>query len=201
MAIFYLNEQVNEQTEEMSSEQLLDNLAEACDSMMNMLDEGAYRRYLNKEAEKADKLEKEADSHRKSSNAYYNAAENSPSEKVSNKLMDKSKEERSKMAEKEQESRNIYNKHAGIKPSSSDVPATMGSLKRELQHMDDRRGAPAAAGYSNAHEYKKEWNKRHGDVGEDKFAAREPGTYKKIQDQKKAIKETCLYILSILDEI
>ena len=94
MAIFYLNESESKKNEEMSSEQLLDNLAEACDNMMTMLDEhgGAYRKYMQQQADKQDKHISKAQYYDKAANETLSSQAHKKMKEKSNDEMDKANE-------------------------------------------------------------------------------------------------------------
>lgn len=175
----------------MSSEQLLDNLAEACDNMMTMLDEhgGAYRKYMQQQADKQDK-------HIKKAQYYDQAADATSNAQAHEKMKEKSNDEMGKADE-------IFYKNsrylAHNTPSKSIAERLDTDKKASNPANSDKYYTNRAKAEANF--ARQSWKHDHGDTGEDKLAAREPGTFKKLQDQKKAIKETCLYILSILDEI
>lgn len=211
MAIFYLNESESK-NEEMSSEQLLDNLAEACDNMMTMLDEhgGAYRKYLNIQADKEEKHLKDADQHRQKAANYGKMANATVSSKAKKDLEDKQRKEWDREETSQNKADRINDKAKRYMGSASYEDDELesdskyrkaSSLKTQLKREKEDDKLLHGRGFIDKSEYKQKFKSEHGDTGEDKLAAREPGTFKKLQDQKKAIKETCLYILSILDEI
>lgn len=172
----------------MSSEQLLDNLAEACDSMMTMLDEGAYRRYMQNVSDKQSDLAKQHNYNRQVADA----TSSSKAKDIYSAKAEKNAEDFRKLSKDNEKYLPMHGRvtHDPNKSVGNDMDDYEKFMKRSVEK-----------GNALGHEAKDRWNKDHGDTGEDKLAARKPGTIKAFQDKKKAIKETCLYILSILDEI
>lgn len=178
MAIYNLDA-VNEQLNENS---VLDNMLEACDYMMDVLnlDEGAHRKYMEMQAKKQDALEKK-------SKMYDDLAKN-----LTGKAAEKSKDNARKYATASSE---LYHREKGN--GYIDDSANTGHIKDELKDAD-KYGKHDSYYY---HQAKEKWMKDHGNKGEDKLANKKPGVYLDAQKKKRAIKETCLHILSIIDDI
>ena len=166
MAIFYLNEQVNEQTEEMSSEELLNGLAEACDSMMAMLGESnATDRHIGKEWNK--------EGFKDPKTLHKNIYKYCDSKTVKNDALERI--------------------HHDVNTDTGDKGAN---------YIKERMGR-TVLGAANSELHKRGENMM--DYKKAREAMKEHGSVEKIQDEmidkKKAIKETCLYILSVIDDI
>ena len=163
MAIYDVDA-INEQELAASRDNILDNMLEACDQMLNALDESKAR-YRTVEA-----LNNKRNQYKKNSETYeelYDAARKVGNAKLAEKYASKKQDNDTKSSE-------IYDK---------------------LHMIDDGY-------YKDGVEYRK--------MAEEKFKKmynatpakeRKPGFYKDLYEKKKAIKETCLTILSVLDEI
>ena len=163
------------------SNTVLDNMLEACDQMLTALDESkARRRYV-------EALNKQADRHEENSKKY---------ESISSDL---------RKLNHDQASSKYFDK-ATIEGSKSQ------DIRWKAKRYDPEYLKDHDIG-SNGHVYHDDEGKSSIDAGkaaEQNFKRdlkaypskeRKPGMYKAIQDKKRSIKETCLTILSIIDEL
>ena len=161
------------------SDSVLDNMLEACDQMLTALDESkARRRYF-------EALNKQADKHEDNSRTY---------ESISRDL---------KNLNHGQAASEYYHKAAKEGRKSGDLRWKAKRYDPEYlrnhyvgddDEFDVEEKSPIDAGKAAEDNFKKDL---------DAYPAKErkPGMYKTIQDKKRSIKETCLTILSVLDEI
>lgn len=195
MAIYDVDSIMESEYED-STNDVLDNMLEACDQMMSALDEsgGAYKKYMNMLADK-DKAAKEKidkiDSIGSGSKYHKN-------------LHDKYHNKRIEYARKAQKytfgpdenrkwsitnpiddsKENIYTSSASDYVGKTNYFSKLNTIgKNEKKYLHNGKA-----------EFKKDFG---GPGGEDKLAEKQ-----KMHDaKKKAIKETCLNILSVIDEL
>lgn len=203
MAIFsyeYLqnmNEDANEVQEESS---LLDSLYESCEEIATILEGGARQKYAklldDKDKKLADERSKIYDEKEKLiskgilNREYYNTTS---SQKVKDKL-DKEYEEDGKKAE---DNKNKLGKNTAeaVRIQDRRQVYTAGAEKHRLPHFDT--GKNTKNNKESADAFKDKFHSHD----KDKLAEKRPNMVKDMQDKKRAVKETCLYILSILDDI
>ena len=238
---------------ETDSDSILDNMLEACDSMMGTLafiDEGARQKYIDMLGDKQDKIKKRMDEVKAMKKA---ATSDKTTEKYDNELKDlRAKydalaDEASRYSAKvgihsgmDENSDGMYNDSgAGIGFSDKDSWYERNHNRRDRnssgddeKYDKDRNIKDAVKQTKNDKDFNKksydrgEYNRYHTgsyrhpyssyekgakanfnkDFGldkqkEDKIAAKKPGSVLDAQNKKRAIKETCLTILSVLDEI
>lgn len=194
MAIFYLNEQVNEQTEEMSSEELLNGLAEACDSMMAMLgvDESTalqrhYKITSKDQRDQAESLKKTAENFDKAlgreKSKYEKSFEKGQEKALSSKVLANAVAKKTGKEMHSGKLDDIADKYAKIEGDSSEKEKMIqkAELKGRSGYILGQYASKSGADVKSAYD--------KGAAKGDKIA------------QKKAIKETCLYILSVIDDI
>ena len=182
MAIYNVDA-INEQNEVVDTETVLDNMLEACDTMMSALGEGAYRKYMNMQADKQDELLAKAKKYK------------DLSEKLTGKAAVKAE---NKYRQAKDAARDMYDDQ-NSKGYVSNLGNT-GSIRDDIE-SDGGFARKYGYGYGPSRDAKSEWMKDHGDIGEDKIGNRKPGTFASKDEKKKAIKETCLNILSVIDEL
>ena len=172
---------VDEEVIEEEAEAVLDNMLEACDQMMSALEEsgGAHQRYAKMLADKdkaiKDKIDK-ANYIGTGSNAH-------------KKLVDKYQNQRGDLASKAR--KYIDGGESNGYPSD----AIDAKRRTEDRFGNKIKNSPYHKIYRHAKDnFKKDFG---GPGGEDPMVAKQ-----KLHDaKKKAIKETCLSILSVLDEL
>lgn len=172
MAIYNV-EYVDESTAK-KNDDLLDNMLEACDTMMAVLDEhgGARMKYVNMKY-------KEANDARDKYYDYIKKADTAKSDKEKDEYYDKAE----KYNEKAYKAGGEVSKYSSGKPALIHRPKSDWGIKCNKEWKDQFMqdfGGPSTG------------SKVHS----------KPGEIKAMQDaKKKAIKETCLSILSIIDEL
>ena len=239
---------------ETDSDSILDNMLEACDSMMGTLafiDEGARQKYIDMLGDKQDKIKKRMDEVKAMKKA---ATSDKTTEKYDNELKDL-RAKYDALADKASRYSAKVGIHSGMDENSDgmyrDSRAGRGfsededwydtnhnarharTSRRDDDEYDKRRNIKDAVKQTkNDKDFDKksydrgEYNRYHTgsyrhpyssyekgakanfnkDFGldkqkEDKIAAKKPGSVLDAQNKKRAIKETCLTILSVLDEI
>ena len=180
MAIYDVDA-INEQEMAVNSEDILDNMLEACDRMLSVLGEsgGAHQKYVNLLAEKDKAIQKKIDA------ANY-AGSGSDAHK---RLINKYNDQRRILADNAA-------KYVDGGLSQSNV-STAVAIKNRLEKTDPRRAKGNEPWYRSAKDNFK--NDFGGPGGEDPMVEK----VKRQEEirKKRAIKETCLTILSVLDEI
>ena len=164
---------------ETDSNDILDNMLEACDQMLTALDivdEGARTRYVDRLANRNKKLE-----------IMKSAAS-------SKKTIDRIDDEIAKNNKKAVE--------VGIADVSSWNPDNRSWRYKDAETVSDRihnsRHTLEKESKAGKNAYKEKYG---GPKGEDIMGNKKPGMVLAAQEKKKHIKETCLTILSVLDEI
>lgn len=153
---------------EIDNESVLDGMLEACESMMNAINESKAR------LRTAEVLSKEAKKHAKNADAYSDLER--AAQKVGHaELYEKYHKQAQDSINKAYNSNLNANKIKGVKSSPDD-----------LDIYDNQEAERRFKAMYDAHPAK-------GD--------RKPGYYKNLYEKKKAIKETCLTILSVIDDI
>ena len=216
---------------ETDSDSILDNMLEACDSMMGTLafiDEGARQKYIDMLGDKQAKISKRM----KEIKIMKDAA---TSDKVIGKFNSELGELR-KEYDKLADEASKYSAKVGMQTrmtSRDDLDRSSRSTDKEHDEYDKRRNIRDAVKKSKSD---KDFKKSASDLGaynryglgsyahsdhsfekaakdkfnhdfgrdrqkEDRAAAKKPGAILDAQNKKRAIKETCLTILSVLDEI
>ena len=175
MAIYNVDA-INEQELAAERDNILDNMLEACDQMMYglaQIDEGARTKYIDKLANRNKKLEI------------------MKSIASSKKTIDRINDEIDRNNEKAREvgiieprgeyGKNYYSAEetSGLIHNSPNSDSDYYSKKGKRQYME-KYGGPG---------------------GKDIIGDKKPGMVLDAQNKKRAIKETCLTILSVLDEI
>ena len=179
MAIYDVDA-INEQELAASREDILDNMLEACDQMLTALDivdEGARTRYVDRLANRNKKLE-----------IMKSAAS-------SKKTIDRIDDEIAKNNKKAVE--------VGIAYDDKLYPSDSGNWRyKDAETVSDRihnsRHTLEKESKAGKNAYKEKYG---GPKGEDIMGNKKPGMVLAAQEKKKHIKETCLTILSVLDEI
>lgn len=184
MAIYDVDA-INEQELAAERDDILDNMLEACDQMLSALGEsgGAHQKYAKLLAEKDKALKKKID------DANYVGS----GSKAHEKLINKYKAQRDELAEKAE-------KYVDGGMSNA-YASTAVELKNKIDKTDGHRakayGSNDEYGYKAAKDrFKKDFS---GPGGEDPMV--EKAKRQEEIRKKRAIKETCLTILSVLDEI
>ena len=182
MAIYDVNTIMeSEQDNFIDEETVLDNMLEACDYMLTTLEEsgGAHQRYAKMLADKDKAIQDKIDKAN-----YVGTGSN-----AHRKLIDKYQKQREDLADKAAEyvdngeSNNYASRAVDGKKSMED---RYGSRLARSPYRDSYRRAK--------NNFKKDFG---GPGGEDPMVAKQ-----KLHDaKKKAIKETCLSILSVIDEL
>lgn len=205
MAIYDIDA-IMEHSEDISGsdkDSILDNMLEACDSMMESickLDEGARMRYINRL--------------KKQTNSDYEAFKTERDDFLSNYDEKKDNKERAKKVA-DYESKFIDSKDKLDKARGGSFVKDPSWYGRPVTPHGDSEAEKRAAArarerrLSQARENKENWKKEtSGPAGDDYVSRKIAGDSKHnkevIKDhmaKKKAIKETCLTILSVLDEI
>ena len=185
MAIYDVDA-INEQELAAERDDILDNMLEACDQMLSALGEsgGAHQKYAKLLAEKDKALKKKID------DANYVGS----GSKAHEKLINKYKAQRDELAEKAE-------KYVDGGMSNA-YASTAVELKNKIDKKDPNRAKTYGsyddeAGYRYAkNNFKRDFG---GPGGEDPMV--EKAKRQEEIRKKRAIKETCLTILSVLDEI
>lgn len=184
MAIYDVDA-INEQEMAVNSEDILDNMLEACDQMLAALGEsgGAHQKYAKMLAEKDKAIQKKIEDANYAGSGSY----------AHKRLIDKYKSQRHDLAKKA-----AKYVDGGL---SNSYAANAVERKNEIDKTDPYRARVYASNDESGYKYAKNNFKKDfgGPGGEDPMAEKV-----KRQEQirkKRAIKETCLTILSVLDEI
>ena len=236
MAIYDVDA-INEQNEVVDTETVLDNMLEACCSMMDMLEAtagGARGRHLKLLADKQDKAAKKMD-------FASDAASYTISGKAKQDYSDKAKEARDEYdeyADKASHYSARVGRETGMteKPDYRDYDSDRSDAKRSKdpdaanKELDGRRSISRAtkedkgskqygADFGEYNRYhtgsyrhdikeldknaKENWKRSLGldRQKDDPMASKKPGQVLELQKKKRAIKETCLNILSVIDEL
>lgn len=180
MAIYDVNTIMeSEQDNFIDEETVLDNMLEACDYMLTALEEsgGAHQRYAKMLADKDKELQDKIDKAN-----YIGTGSN-----AHKKLIDKYQNQRKDLANKAAE----YVDNG----ESSNYASRAVDFKKRSEAEYGRSVTPYRDSYRRAkNNFKKDFG---GPGGEDPMVAKQ-----KLHDaKKKAIKETCLSILSVIDEL
>lgn len=179
MAIYDVNTIMeSEQDNFIDEETVLDNMLEACDYMLTALEEsgGAHQRYAKMLADKDKAIQDKIDKAN-----YIGTGSN-----AHKKLIDKYQKQRADLARKAEK----YVDNG----ESNDYASRAVDFKKS-EDLDGRLIAPYQNSFRKAkNNFKKDFG---GPGGEDPMVAKQ-----KLHDaKKKAIKETCLSILSVIDEL
>lgn len=177
MAIYDYNS-ISEQEITENTDTILNNMLEACGTMMDALNESkARRRYLQIQADKQDNETRKAE-------LYNDIAKNGPASKKDEYLA-KSMDARDK-------SRNIRKSNMKY---TADITNT-GNLRDDI-NSENRYSRQYGPGESQRAEkkFKEDFNTK------DDYQAPKAGKYLEWQKKKRAIKETCLNILAAIDDI
>lgn len=167
MAIYDLDA-IKEQEEIADNDNILDGMLEACENMMDALNESKAR------LRTAEALSKEAKKHAKNADAYSDLER--AAQKVGHaELYEKYHKQAQDSINKAYKSNLNANKIKGVKSSPG-----------ELDIYDNQEAERRFKAMYDAYPAK-------GD--------RKPGYYKNLYEKKKGIKETCLTILSVIDDI
>ena len=180
MAIYDVNTIMeSEQDNFIDEETVLDNMLEACDYMLTTLEEsgGAHQRYAKMLADKDKAIQDKIDKAN-----YIGTGSN-----AHKKLIDKYQNQRKDLANKAAE----YVDNG----ESSNYASRAVDFKKRSEAEYGRFVTPYRDSYRKAkNNFKKDFG---GPGGEDPMVAKQ-----KLHDaKKKAIKETCLSILSVIDEL
>lgn len=180
MAIYDVNTIMeSEQDNFIDEETVLDNMLEACDYMLTALEEsgGAHQRYAKMLADKDKAIQDKIDKAN-----YIGTGSN-----AHKKLIDKYQNQRKDLANKAAE----YVDNG----ESSNYASRAVDFKKRSEAEYGRFVTPYRDSYRKAkNNFKKDFG---GPGGEDPMVAKQ-----KLHDaKKKAIKETCLSILSVIDEL
>ena len=184
MAIYDVDA-INEQELAASRDDILDNMLEACDQMISALGEsgGAHQKYAKLLAEKDKALKKKID------DVNY-VGSGSDAHK---KLIDKYKSQRDELADKAAK----YIDGGMSNHYASNALESKKNIEKTEPEMAKIYGSRRDSGYKYAKEnFKKDFG---GPGGEDPMI--EKAKRQEEIRKKRAIKETCLTILSVLDEI
>lgn len=172
---------VDEEVIEEEAEAVLDNMLEACDQMMSALEEsgGAHQRYAKMLADKDKAIQDKIDKAN-----YIGTGSN-----AHKKLVDKYQNQRKDLANKAAKYVDSGESN-GYASDAIDVKE-----RTEARYGRKNASSPYRTSYRKAKDnFKKDFG---GPGGEDPMVAKQ-----KLRDaKKKAIKETCLSILSVLDEL
>ena len=167
MAIYSVSESYN-------TDDVLDNMLEACDQMMSAIGEsgGAHQRYAKMLADKDEELANEL---KKTEPRTYK------SENLNNK--------RAAIAKK-------FDKYVSQNNRGVNASTQYSGMQRDKNYNP---GTYASTDYAIA---KQQFKANFGNRGIDKLKDKKPGSVLAAQEaKKKAIKETCLNILSVIDEL
>ena len=240
---------------ETDNNDILDNMLEACDSMMGtiaFIDEGARQKYIDmlgdkqakikkrmeevkimKDAASSDKIISKYDSELKELRAQYDGLADRAS-RYSAKVgmhtgMYKNSDggyddSRAGMGFGTKEDRKLYNRHSNSNKRRDDDDNDKADEKRNIKNAvkatkKDKDFTKSASDLGEYNRYNtgsyRTYDMKHEKGAkdnfiedfrldkqkEDKVAAKKPGSILDAQNKKRAIKETCLTILSVLDEI
>ena len=166
---------------DMDTDDILDNMLEACDQMMSAIGEsgGAHQKYAKMLAEKDKALQKKID------DANYVGS----GSKAHKQLINKYNDQRIELARKAE-------KYVDDGLSNSYASSAVKN-KNRLDKKDPDDARMYKSEYRNA---KKRFAKDFGGPGGEDPLAEKAKRQEEIR-KKRAIKETCLTILSVLDEI
>lgn len=170
---------------EIDNESVLDGMLEACESMMDALNESKARRrtlevYRNKEKQYLDN----AETYGELKDAAYRVGKNDMVDKYNYKREDARLKGTAygDAADKYDPAMSPkYNKG----PRPSDMSEKLKGQMAEKRYKEDLE----------------EFNRRVAKLNGVKSTHDKPGYYKDLYEKKKAIKETCLTILSVIDDI
>lgn len=184
MAIYDVDA-INEQELAASSEDILDNMLEACDQMLSVLGEsgGAHQKYAKLLAEKDKALKKKIDDANYVGSGSY----------THRRLINKYNDQRDYLADKA--TKYVTGLRSG-KYASDAV-----ERKNEIDKTDPSTARIYGRGDESGYKYaKNNFKKDFGGPGGEDPMAEKVKRQEEIR-KKRAIKETCLTILSVLDEI
>lgn len=161
------------------NDDLIDSMLEMCDQMMSVVGESrAIDRYLDKTRDHNDKVYKKYQSYKKLD------------PELAEKYYDKN-----------------YKYEPGLDISKKYTYSGESGKKRLDKIYGSRKNYDTESenDYHRDMSFKKfgelEKIRKLDDIPDDKYANKKPNKYKDLQDKKRAIKETCLNILSIIDEL
>lgn len=184
MAIYDVDA-INEQELAAERDDILDNMLEACDQMLSAIGEsgGAHQKYAKLLAEKDKALQKKID------DANYVGS----GSKAHERLIEKYKSQRDDLADKAE-------KYVDGGMSNA-YASTAVERKNKIDKTDRSRAKTYGSNDEYGYKVAKERFKRDfgGPGGEDPMV--EKAKRQEAIRKKRAIKETCLTILSVLDEI
>lgn len=177
MAI-YDYDAIHEQNEMNDTDSILDSMLEACESMMDALNESkARRRYLQIQADKQENEDKKKE-------LYNDISKNGPENKKYEYL--------NKARDAKEASNEIMNKNRKYTVDAMNT----GKIRDEIDNE-----AKISKKYGSSYARRSEENFKKDFGTEDTYQPPKAGKYLEWQKKKRAIKETCLTILSALDDI